>query len=206
MKNALIILGVILLTPLAFFILYITGAFGVRGASDTTAVAVEDISPKVEVGDNPADITEIPRIPFCKPENIRAIITIGGTASNIYGSATLQNTSNEICSVIGNKYISVQYDTQINNIKNSNTGKPKTDLFQLTPNQLLYSSIEYPNSPNCQDTNETNVSFSYQISDVDTVIFTDEEGHNAFKIRVCKDLSKDATIVIAPFTDKPALR
>lgn len=128
--------------------------------------------------------------PYCSPQDLQTGLNLSPGAGNIYGTFTIKNISGTTCQIIGNNFITANYDMQtINNIKVEHIGIPETQIFQVAPNQTIYSQVHYPNGPQCSTGIKTaKVIFKYAVSPIDTVSF-DQQG-----LTIC-DLATDITTI-----------
>ncbi len=130
-------------------------------------------------------------INYCKPQDLAASVTLGPAAGNIYGDFQITNSSNQMCQIVGTNYVLISYDQiRNNNIKVVHQPQTMQSIFQLKPNDSVYAKIHYPNGPQCNGpTKSVNISFSYQISPDQTVIF--KNPNQNFPLQAC--VSADIT-------------
>ncbi|CAN5228404.1 hypothetical protein BH09PAT2_BH09PAT2_06860 [soil metagenome] len=147
-----------------------------------------------------------PDTKYCIPQNLQALLVLDPGAGNSYGTLTLKNISNDTCQIQGGEYISANYDSNIiKNIKVSHTGQNQSTSFLLFPNQMIYSQVHYPNGPQCQSIglNDVQITFSYQISPNNKVIFKDEHDIAGQMLHICKSPSDMTEIKIWNMATKP---
>jgi len=135
----------------------------------------------------------------CSSQNLQAFLTTSPGAGTVYVTFTLKNISKASCRVAGGNFISATYDTAtIKNITTSYIGETQTQPFILQAGQTLYSQAHYPNGPQCATSAPlpTKVTFSYQISQRDSVIFKTIDGNTEQDIPSCSSESDKTDIEI----------
>lgn len=142
---------------------------------------------------------------YCSHKDIQATLSFDHAAGNVYGTFMLKNISARTCQIKGNNLIAVNIQPSgINNISTKQMGKPETDIFTLSPNQIIYSQIHYPNGPQCstgiQDTKGT---FTYALSPTEIVSFVDQNGSKEQHLIACKQNSEMTVIDIWNMSSKP---
>ena len=114
---------------------------------------------------------------FCNKTDLQALVSFEGAAGNIYGTLTIKNISSTACNIIGNNKI--ETITAPKNISFTYEGIATT-MFTLKPNQTVYGQVHFPNGPQCSgDIITSPISFSYAISNSETITFTTTGPGNA---------------------------
>jgi len=143
---------------------------------------------------------------FCLPSNLSSTLSLSPGAGNVYGTFKITNTSSEPCQIEGNHFIQVNYDTNtIKNLTVTHQGTNTTDVYTLQPNQSIYSQVHYPNGPQCSGpTVQDPVSFTYTISNNDTVTFKDSmSGKQSFVVNGCSLATEKTEITIWNISNQP---
>ena len=135
----------------------------------------------------------------CLSQNLQAFLTTSPGAGNVYVTFTLKNISKASCRVAGVNFIFATYDTAfIKNITTSHIGETQSEPFILLSGQTLYSQAHYPNGPQCATSAPVpaKVTFTYPISQTDSVIFKTIDGNTEQDIPRCSSESDKTTIEI----------
>lgn len=139
---------------------------------------------------------------FCKPQDLDANLTTQGAAGNIFGTLTIKNTSTKNCQIISVNFILPSFDAK--NITVKNQGQTGPETFTLSPNQIVYSQIHYPNGPQCSgQISQANISYSYKISVNDSVNFKNQNGSTKQTIGVCQSSSEITEVDVWSLSKKP---
>lgn len=108
---------------------------------------------------------------FCLPKDLQASISTEGAAGNIYGTVTIKNISPKPCTIHADSFISATISAS--NITISPQGQKGPSTIELSPRQVVYSQIHYPNGPQCSGSiKQVPVTFRYAISPTSTVTFS----------------------------------
>jgi len=138
----------------------------------------------------------------CAPTDILATIALEAGAGNIYGTLSLQNKSKHSCSINGNDYVIPQYEAK--NITVSRQGTVGEKSILLSAGQTVYSQVHFPNGPQCQGpTVEGTVSFTYPISDSQSVVFSDDSGEVRQPIQLCSSATDNTEVQVWSISNKP---
>ena len=128
---------------------------------------------------------------FCNSENLEAEISFEGAAGNIYGAATIKNIGAKQCEMIADNFINATYAAK--NISVMQQGQIGPNFVVLSPEQTVYSQIHFPNGPQCSSgTQQTPVTFRYQISENNSVTFVPAGNFPSSTITTCT-AEKDIT-------------
>jgi hypothetical protein len=156
---------------------------------------------------SPAPITVAPSNStyYCVSKDLQSSLSLSPGAGNIYGTLTIKNISGKPCQIIGNNFITANYDMQtIKNISLEHVGTPESALFQLSPNQTIYSQVHYPNGPQCSTGILTaKVIFRYAVSATDIVNFADENGTKEQNVTICNSPAEITTMQIWNMSSQP---
>ena len=156
-------------------------------------------------------LTPIPSVsptdsgPYCSPGDLQSLVELGAGAGNVYGTLTLKNISQDTCEVLGGDFVVADYDSSVKNITITHIGQTQAQPFVLAPGQTIYSQVHYPNGPQCQSIglNQTNVTFTYQISPTDTVSFKNQQGGAQQILQTCKSPNDRTEIQIWNMANHP---
>ncbi len=141
---------------------------------------------------------------YCSPQDLQATLTLDAGAGNIYGNATIKNISAKNCQIVGSNFISAQYAQSIQNIVVTHVGQSQTNIFDLSPNQTVYSQVHYPNGPQCGSGIQiAKVKFAYAISTIDTIMFTAQNGDEEQDVTICTSPSELTTIQVWNMSSQP---
>jgi hypothetical protein len=122
---------------------------------------------------------------YCTLANLQSGFTTEGAAGSTYGTFTIKNISGKSCNILGADYIKPIYTAQ--NISVTHQGSTATELLSISPGQTVSAKIRYPNGPQCSGgIDSADISFTYQISPVDTVTFKNQNMSEKQIINVCK--------------------
>lgn len=139
---------------------------------------------------------------FCTPSDLDATLTSEGAAGNIFGTLSIKNISGKGCQITGNNYILPIFEVQNLVVKNQATKGPET--FILSPNQIVYSQIHYPNGPQCSgEITQADITYSYKISPNDNIVFKGADNNAKQSIGVCKSASELTQIDVWSLSEKP---
>ena len=143
----------------------------------------------------PFTVGEAQELSFCTASNVKASISLEPGAGNIYGALSLTNTSNTPCQIQGNKYVSASYQSSTISLEQQGPQGPNSLI--LKPNQSVYSTVRYPNGPQCSSSiQNSQISFSYQISPTVSVTFQNQSGGIEQSITTCSNQSDQTTVQI----------
>lgn len=143
---------------------------------------------------------------YCQAAAVQAVVTLSPGAGNVYGTFTLKNISNNTCQILGNEFITVNYDTSaVKNITVLHVGQTQEQPFTLTPGQELYSQVHFPNGPQCQSVgiHPTPVTFTYKISPTNTVMFSSPSERIAPVVQACSSPADMTEIKIWKMSPTP---
>ena len=125
------------------------------------------------------------QVTFCKPQDLQANITSEGAAGNIYGTLTIKNISSSTCTIQGNNFVAARFSAT--NVILDQQGDPGSTQIDMSPNQIVYSQMHFPNGPQCSSgIIQSPVTFTYQISPTDKVTFKPGTGLSAPSVTACK--------------------
>jgi hypothetical protein len=125
----------------------------------------------------------------CSSKDLQASISFEGAAGNIYGNASVKNISPKECKIIGDNFITATFSAK--NIKIMQQGQIGPNSISLSPNQIVYSQVHFPNGPQCMSgIKQLPVKFSYQISEKDSVTFLSTGNFPSSTITTCVSLTE----------------
>lgn len=137
-------------------------------------------------GKTPPISSNLTREVFCAPSDIEAKVELEGAAGSTYGALTLKNIGDKACYLVGDNFVDVRYDLRtIQNVTVMPQGKPQESLYQIEPQQVLYSQIRFPNGAQCNgETKTINAVYAYRMTNSAEVTFKnrDQEPNNALTI------------------------
>lgn len=193
--------------------------YGIKNTGSYNYTVPTNLTPgsyKFEIGNLSSDYFQIASgrvqpsattstISYCAPNNLEATLTTSGAAGNIYGTATIKNTSNSSCQIIGNDFLDVSYDSSIKNLTVTHTGTPTNQTFTIQPGKAVYSQVHYPNGPQCQGpTVQDQVTFSYKISPSGSVTFKNtENGQTTQVVQGCQSPTDMTEITVWNISSQP---
>ena len=130
---------------------------------------------------------------FCTSSDLESTIVLDAAAGNIFGTISIKNISQNNCKIEGDNFIKPTFTAKSITVSTQGSAGPQSII--LTPNQTVYSQVHFPNGPQCQSgISQINISFSYQVSSTDSVIFKNQNGSTQQAMVVCS-LSTDLTDV-----------
>lgn len=141
---------------------------------------------------------------LCNPGDLEAKLSLEGAAGNIYGSMSITNNGSRPCSIAGNRYPRLDYDTETaKNISVVNEGLPSVREFRLEPGASVYSKIHMPNGPQCSSEIKTvAVKISYEIAPQTEIVFRDNRGRQEFTVAACSASADITQIEITNLSDQ----
>lgn len=193
-----IILAVILLGLIGYIFLY-------RKSSNRPVTPTPSVT-KVMAPPSTSVTPSINGTTFCIPAQLKSTVQLSSGAGNVYGTFMITNISDHACKVIGDSFIQVHYDSDsIKNLVVEHSGNPSHSRFTLQPQSSVYSQVHYPNGPQCNGPTVTDqVSFTYAISDTDSVTFKDiRSNSNTFSVNGCSAANDTTTITIWNLSNEP---
>lgn len=147
-------------------------------------------------------ISENNTLGFCKPSDLSSVLSSEGAAGSIYLTLNIKNISGKNCQIIGNNFIALLTDAK--NISVKTQGQTGPEVITLTPNQIVYSQVHYPNGPQCSgQVLENNISYKYNISESDSITFKTQNGETKQTIGVCKSNAENTQIDVWSLSEKP---
>lgn len=148
------------------------------------------------------EIPAINRASFCKAADLQNSIEVEGAAGSIYGKLRIKNISADVCKIIANGYISPKI-TAINSAV-VHAGIPGAAIIILKPGESAYSQVHYPNGPQCNGPEvQSTITFSYQTSANESVIFKDQSGRVEQNIMVCSSPSQITQVDVWSISTTP---
>jgi hypothetical protein len=139
---------------------------------------------------------------YCDGRDIKSTYVADGAAGSIYGTLTMTNTSNGICQIYGDSYVTAAVEAgNVNLVRiNKNSAAP----IVLQPGQSIYSQTQYQNGGQCSDgTLNSTLTLSYRISSRDTVYFQDPGGDTHQNITICKSASEPTELKVWALANDP---
>lgn len=143
---------------------------------------------------------------YCHSKDLQAVVALSPGAGNVYGTFTLKNISKNTCQILGNAFVNVNYDTNtVKNMTVTHVGQTQEQPFTLTPGQILYSQVHFPNGPQCQSVgiHPTPVTFTYKISSTDTVTFSSPSERLTPMVQSCSSAADITEIKIWEMSTTP---
>ncbi len=106
------------------------------------------------------------------------------------------------CKITGNDFVKATSDAK--NISIKPQGQPGPATLSLNPNQTVYSQVRYPNGPQCSSqTLQATITFSYDISQNDAIVFRSQNEDPKQNIVVCTSPSEITEVQVWSISDKP---
>lgn len=167
-----------------------------------TLFILKGSSKQTLVSPSPTPASSENSLSFCKPSDLGATLTSEGAAGNIFLTLTIKNISEKNCQIIGNNYITPLFNAK--NITTKNQGQVGPQTLSLSPNQIAYSQVHYPNGPQCsRQVSEITISYSYNISASDSITFKNQNEETKQSIGVCRSASELTEVDVWSLSERP---
>ncbi len=132
---------------------------------------------------------------YCSLNELDAVAQQEAAAGTVYTTLTMENVSGRSCEITGNNFVKPVYSST--NITVRSEGKTGNEQLVLAPGRSVYSLVHYPNGPQCQSlVEQTEVSFMYQTSPSEVLIFHDQDRNTLLKMTVCSEASQETVVTV----------